>query len=105
MISVSAVDDGIRGKDYVAVKDGNITIQVGDEGLKSDNEEDATRGYASIEDGVLIITTLSTAHHPGGWACSPSRRDGGSRNGFSAGRRAAQIHPLPDAGLSGSGER
>ena len=56
-LTVTAVDDGIRGKDYVVVEDGNLTIRAQGDGLVSDNEEDATRGYISIEGGVLEITS------------------------------------------------
>jgi hypothetical protein len=55
-ITVSSVDDGIRGKDYLIVKSGNIQVTAQGDGLKSDNEDDATRGYISIEAGVINIT-------------------------------------------------
>jgi hypothetical protein len=45
-VNVTAVDDGIRGKDYLVVKDDvHITVNAGGDGLKSDNDVDATRGY------------------------------------------------------------
>ena len=57
-ITVNAVDDGIRGKDYIVVISGAITVKTtsttGD-GLKSDNTEDLTKGYISIEGGALTI--------------------------------------------------
>ena len=55
-ITVDAADDGIRGKDYLVVKDGAITVTAQGDGLKSDNEEDATKGYISIEAGVMNVT-------------------------------------------------
>jgi hypothetical protein len=55
-INVSSVDDGIRGKDYLVVKGGNITLNVGGDGLKSDNADDLTMGYISVETGKLNIT-------------------------------------------------
>ncbi len=55
-ITVSAVDDGIRGKDYVVVEDSVITIDAQGDGLKSDNEEDATKGYIAIQNGLYDIT-------------------------------------------------
>ena len=39
-----AVDDAIRGKDYLVVKDGTITVDAGGDGLKADNVEDAAKG-------------------------------------------------------------
>jgi hypothetical protein len=56
-ITVSSVDDGIRGKDYLVVKDGNITLNVQGDGLKSDNDQDDTKGYISIETGIINITS------------------------------------------------
>ena len=56
-IFVNSIDDGIRGKDYLVVKGGNITINAKGDGLKSDNDEDATKGYISIENGVIDITS------------------------------------------------
>jgi hypothetical protein len=54
-ITVQALDDGIRGKDYLVIKGGSITVDAQDDGLKSDNAEDAGRGYISIEAGQLHI--------------------------------------------------
>lgn len=56
-VLVNAVDDGIRGKDYLVVKDGNITVTAQGDGLKSDNEEDATRGFIYVEKGTLDVTS------------------------------------------------
>ena len=57
-ITVSAVDDGLVGKDEVTIGGGTITIyaQTGD-GIKSTNAEDADRGFVAIADGTLTITT------------------------------------------------
>lgn len=60
-INVDAADDGIRGKDYLIIKDGNITVNSKGDGLISDNTEDATRGYISIESGIFNLTTASDA--------------------------------------------
>jgi len=55
-ITVHAVDDGIRGKDYLVIKDGTVTVISMGDALKSDNDEDATRGYISIESGSVTAT-------------------------------------------------
>lgn len=60
-ISVSAKDDGIRGKDYLIVKDGDIIVNAGGDGLKSDNTDDTTMGYISIETGTFNITSAGDA--------------------------------------------
>lgn len=54
-ISINSVDDGIRGKDYLVIKGGNINVNCGGDGLKSDNDEDACKGFIHIETGVLNI--------------------------------------------------
>jgi hypothetical protein len=59
-ITATSVDDGIRGKDYLIVKDGNINLNVGGDGLKSD-DDNATMGYVSVEDGVINIVSTHDA--------------------------------------------
>lgn len=53
---VTAVDDGIRGKDSLTIYDGQITVNAQGDGLKSDNIEDATRGYVAVESGIINVT-------------------------------------------------
>ncbi|MBN1509775.1 MAG: carbohydrate-binding domain-containing protein [Sedimentisphaerales bacterium] len=60
-IDIEAVDDGIRGRDYLIVRGGTITVKAGGDGLKSDNEEDATMGYISIESGTIHVTSRADA--------------------------------------------
>jgi hypothetical protein len=48
-IIVTSVDDGVRGKDNIVVEDATITINAGGDGLKSDNQEDAAKGFIFIE--------------------------------------------------------
>lgn len=54
-INVSSVDDGIRGKDYLVVRASKLTLSVGGDGLKSDNADDVTRGYISVDSGMINI--------------------------------------------------
>jgi hypothetical protein len=58
-INVEAADDGIRGKDYLIVKDGIHTITSEGIGLKSDNDDDEEQayGYVTIENGTLDLIT------------------------------------------------
>jgi hypothetical protein len=58
-IKVTSVDDGIIGKDYIVIKGGTITVNSAGDGLKSDNDENATRGYIYITAGTLTITTTN----------------------------------------------
>ena len=57
-ITVTAVDDGLVGKDEVTIGGGTIAIsaQTGD-GIKATNDEDADRGFVAIAGGTLTITT------------------------------------------------
>jgi Carbohydrate-binding domain-containing protein Cthe_2159 len=53
-VTVTAVDDAIRGKDYVRIEGGtvNATGTAGD-ALKSDNAEEADRGYVAVLGGTV----------------------------------------------------
>ena len=78
-ITVNAVDDGLVGKDEVTIGGGTIAIdaQTGD-GIKSTNAEDADRGFVTIADGSLTITTGE-----GSASVSQTASDGwGSRGGW-----------------------
>ncbi|MBN1513474.1 MAG: carbohydrate-binding domain-containing protein [Phycisphaerae bacterium] len=56
-LNVMAVDDGIRGKDYLRIQDGDIIVTAGGDALKSDNADDAELGYIAIQNGSLDITS------------------------------------------------
>jgi hypothetical protein len=58
-ITVTSVDDGICGKDYLVIKGGTITVNSVGDGLKSDNTQDADRGYISIEDGIINVASTN----------------------------------------------
>ncbi len=60
-ISVTSVDDGIRGKDFIIVKGGSISVTAGGDGFKSDNDEDTSCGYISIETAEIEITSTGDA--------------------------------------------
>jgi hypothetical protein len=55
-ITVNAVNDGIKGRDSIAVMDGKITINAGGDGMQSNNDEDPEKGYIAIEGGTFNIT-------------------------------------------------
>ena len=54
-INVTSADDGIIGKNYISVEDGDIYIIAGGDGLKSTNEGDSTQGYIFVTDGLINI--------------------------------------------------
>lgn len=54
--NITAVKDGLNGKDAVKVKDGTITISVTDgNGIQSKNGDDTTKGYVYICGGTINI--------------------------------------------------
>ena len=58
-IAVTSVDDGICGKDYLVIKGGTVTVNSVGDSLKSDNTQDADRGYIYIEGGTIDVTSTS----------------------------------------------
>lgn len=54
--NLSAVGDGIKGKDEVVIQDGTINIDAGEDGIQANNDKDADMGNVLIEGGNLNIT-------------------------------------------------
>lgn len=54
-INVVSVNDGIKGKNYIAIKDVNLSIVSNGDGLQSNNTEDTTKGYILIDGGRIVI--------------------------------------------------
>ncbi len=54
--NITAVEDGLRGRDCVKIADGTFSIEAGRDGIKSNNDEDAERGFVSIDGGSFSIT-------------------------------------------------
>ena len=70
-VTVTASDDAIRGKDYVRIEGGTVTATgTGGDALKSDNAEDADRGYVAVLGGTVKATAATTAspRHPTPWS-------------------------------------
>lgn len=55
-LTVNAVTQALNGRDFVAVKDGTITVRAGNDGIKSNNDEDPTLGFVSVEGGQISVT-------------------------------------------------
>lgn len=66
-LDITAVKDGIKGKDSVSIKDGNLQIQSGQDGIKSSNEKDADKGYVIIEGGTITIYAGDDGIHAETW--------------------------------------
>ncbi len=60
-IAVNAIDDGIVGKDLLAIRETTITVDAGKDGLKSSNDEDLEKGNLLIVNGDFNITAENDA--------------------------------------------
>ena len=73
-IAVTALQQGLHGKDCVKIKDGTFTLHTGGDAIQSDNAENAERGYVYIAGGSFAIE----ADTDGIQAETVLRIDGGS---------------------------
>lgn len=55
-ITVTAVNDAIRGRDSVTVSDGTLSLAAQGDGIQSNNDTDTEKGWIHIEGGQLDIT-------------------------------------------------
>ena len=60
-LTITAAGSAVCGKDSVRIANAKIDITGGGDGIKSDNEEDADKGYVYIESGELNITVDNDA--------------------------------------------
>lgn len=60
-INVTAVGDGIIGKDIVAAKNATITVNADEDGLKATNTEDSGRGIVYLYEGTYTINSVNDA--------------------------------------------
>lgn len=58
-LSISAASTGLDGKDCVKVVNAVITVEAGSNGVRSDNTEDADRGFVYLADSTIDITAGS----------------------------------------------
>ena len=56
---IESVDDGIIGRDYIAVKEATITVVSDGDAIKSTNDESTDKGFIYIESGTFNITSNS----------------------------------------------
>lgn len=54
-MDITAVNVGLNGKDCVKINSGNMMISAGSDGIRSDNDEDASRGYVYLYGGTIQI--------------------------------------------------
>ena len=55
-LEITAKNVGLCGKDCVKINSGDIKINAGSDGIRSDNSEDASRGYIYLYGGNIDIT-------------------------------------------------
>ena len=53
--NISAVEDGLRGRDCVKIRDGVFSIAAGGDGIKSNKDSKPTKGFVSIDGGTFDI--------------------------------------------------
>lgn len=56
-LTVTAADDGLRGQDWLLVTGGTVQITAGGDGLKSNEDDDETKGFVAM--GEASITIIS----------------------------------------------
>ncbi|MBO3724060.1 carbohydrate-binding domain-containing protein [Actinomyces bowdenii] len=116
-IEVTAADDGLRGKDYVAISSGRLTINAGGDAVKSSEDTDETKGFVSLgeawltlvsgDDGITAATDVTVAGTTleitagGGQAAAVPQEDPGT--GAQSGEESQDAAPSPkgiSAGVS-----
>ena len=55
-ISVTAVADGIKARDFVAVAGGTVKVIAGSDAIQASNDEDAQKGFVLVEAGVVVLS-------------------------------------------------
>ena len=60
-IKVKAADDGLRGKDYLVVESGTLTVEAGGDALKSSEGDDETKGFISLGKASITLTSTDDA--------------------------------------------
>lgn len=58
-INVTSKNVALNGKDCVKINGATLTLNAGSDGIRSDNDEDTTRGFVYIESGTLDITAAN----------------------------------------------
>lgn len=56
-LSVDAADDGLRGKDWLVVDGGTLTVTAGGDGLKSTEDNDEAKGFIALGAATISVTS------------------------------------------------
>lgn len=57
IIDVTSIDDGLVGKDLLAIKNADISLQTQSDGMKTTNIDESDKGNMAIEGGSIQITS------------------------------------------------
>lgn len=91
-MEIHATDDGLIGRDLVAVQGGNITIEAGGDGIRATNDTDDSKGFIGIEKGSFNIKAGSD----GIQAATSVVIDGGTYTMVSGGGSKNRLGPRGD---------
>ncbi len=58
-IQVTAVNDCLKGRDAIIVKEAELTLDAGGDGMQSTNDEESEKGFIVIESGTIDITAAT----------------------------------------------
>ena len=59
VVTVTAAKHAIKGKDSITILDGTFILNAGSDGMQSDNDEDADKGFITISGGMFDITSAA----------------------------------------------
>lgn len=62
---ITSSNHGLSGKDSVRIAAGNISLDVGEDGIHSENKDDATLGFVYVEGGEITIAAGDDGIHAG----------------------------------------
>lgn len=60
---ITSQTDAVRGRDCVKISDGTFNVTAGEDAFKSNNDEDATRGFVLIDGGTYSVSAGDDAFH------------------------------------------
>lgn len=61
VLTITAVNDALKGKDLIGVTDGVFDLTAGADGMQASNDTDADKGYIYLQGGVFTITAGTDA--------------------------------------------
>ena len=62
-LNITSQTDAVRGRDCVKISGGTFNVTAGEDAFKSNNDEDATRGFVLIDGGTYSVSAGDDAFH------------------------------------------